>query len=104
MEKSPFRIFGLDTSFGLESDPPSKQDFSPKSTALSRKNVLAVHADPAVAPGPKVRVRLGDFLPLLMAASQDNRMWIDDFSDDLMEVTQDLYEVAIAYGSMRRAA
>ena len=104
MEKSPFRIFGLDTSFGHESDSPSKKDFSPKSTAMNRKNVLAVHADPTVGAGPRVSVRLGDLLPLLMAASQENRMWIDDFNDDLMEVSQDLYEVALAYGSMRRAA
>jgi hypothetical protein len=101
MEKSPFRIFGLDTSFGFESDMSSGNCVIHNGVSVNRQGVQVNSSAPT---GPRVSVRLGDLLPLLMEASKVNRAWIDDFSDDLIEVTQDLYEVALAYESMRRAA
>ena len=52
----------------------------------------------------RVNVRLADLLPLLIDATQKNRAWIKDFFDDEINVSQDLYEVALAYRSMGRAA
>ncbi len=101
MEKSPFRIFGLDTSFGFESDTSSGNSVIQKSGSTNRERAQVNSSLPV---GPRVSVRLGDLLPLLLEASKVNRAWIEDFSDDLIEVTQDLYEVALAYESMRRAA
>jgi hypothetical protein len=42
---------------------------------------------------PDVRVRLGDLLPLVAAAQRLNFVWLKDFLDDEVAVTQDLYEV-----------
>src|SRR5436190_10853826 len=44
-------------------------------------------------PDPDVRVRLGDLLPLVAAAQRMNFVWLKDFLDDEVAVTQDLYEV-----------
>lgn len=44
-----------------------------------------------------VRVNAGEILALLMHASRTNRTWLQDFSEETMEVSQDLYEVLLAY-------
>ena len=45
------------------------------------------------APDPDVRVRLGDLVPLVVAAQRMNFIWLKDFLDDEIAVTNDLYEV-----------
>ncbi len=43
-------------------------------------------------------------LPLLIDAVRSNRQWLNDFSDDTVEISADLYQVLLAYKDMRRAA
>ncbi|HJZ55170.1 MAG TPA: hypothetical protein VKE74_09440 [Gemmataceae bacterium] len=52
-------------------------------------------------PGPEVRVRLGDLLPLVAMAQRMNFIWLKDFLDDEVAVSQDLYEVMQAFRSSR---
>jgi hypothetical protein len=57
----------------------------------------------------RVTVALGELVPLLLHASQSRRAWLSDFSDESLEISQDLYEVLLAYerlvkSSHRRAA
>jgi hypothetical protein len=46
---------------------------------------------------PDVRVRLGDLLPLVAVAQRMNFIWLKDFLDDEVAVSEDLYEVMQAF-------
>ena len=55
------------------------------------------------APGKKcVTLTVGDVLPLLKDAAVDGRTWLEDFSDDELTISTDLYEVLLAYQYYRR--
>jgi hypothetical protein len=49
-----------------------------------------------------VTVPLGDVFPLLAEAARNRRSWLADFADDQITVSQDLYEVIVAYQHYRR--
>lgn len=53
---------------------------------------------------PQVRVALGDILPALLDAARTNRTWIADFADEEVAVSQDLYELIMAYQYFCRPA
>jgi len=42
---------------------------------------------------PTVRVRLGDLLPLIAVAQRMNFIWLRDFLDDEVVISQDLHDV-----------
>lgn len=42
---------------------------------------------------PTVRIRLADLLPILALAKKNNYLWLQDFLDDEVTVTPDLYDV-----------
>lgn len=48
---------------------------------------------PEPLPEPDVRIRFGDLLPLVVAAQRMNYIWLRDFLDDEVAVSEDLYEV-----------
>ena len=52
---------------------------------------------------PNVRISLRDLLPLLTVAQRRNHLWLNDFLDDEVSVTADLYEVLRAFRSCRPA-
>ena len=55
-------------------------------------------AEPVAArPDPEVCVRLGDLLPLAAIAQRMNFIWLNDFLDDEVMVSHDLYEVLQAF-------
>ena len=47
-------------------------------------------------------VPLGEVLPLLADAFQSRRMWLEDFDDDDITISSDLYEVLLAFEHYRR--
>jgi hypothetical protein len=53
---------------------------------------------------PTVRVRLGDLLPLVALANRHNYLWLQDFLDDEVRITADLYDVLQAFQSYRPSA
>jgi hypothetical protein len=55
-------------------------------------------------PEPSIGVRLGDLLPLVALAQRNNYLWLQDFLDDEVRVTSDLYEVLRAFRSYRPSA
>lgn len=59
---------------------------------------------PALIERPRVAVSMRQVLPLLVDAVRNNRNWLNDFSDESLEVSADFYEVLLAYREMRRAA
>lgn len=52
--------------------------------------------------GDTVTVPLGEALPLLADAILNNRTWLDDFEDDAITLSADLYEVLSAYRFLNR--
>jgi hypothetical protein len=63
-------------------------------------------ADEANAAGPpaSVRVRLADLLPLVALAYRRNYLWLQDFLDDEVVITDDLHEVLRAFRCTRPSA
>jgi hypothetical protein len=51
-----------------------------------------------------VPVRLGDLLPVLRQALRSNYVWLRDFQDDEVRVTQDFYDVIRAFQNLRPSA
>jgi hypothetical protein len=64
--------------------------------------VFATTAAPLAAQEPTVRVSLADLLPLVALAHRNNYLWLQDFLDDEVAVTPDLYEVLRAFRCSRR--
>jgi hypothetical protein len=58
----------------------------------------------AEAQAPTVRVSLRDLLPLIALAQRRNYLWLNDFLDDEVKVTPDLYEVLRAFRTCRPSA
>ena len=49
-----------------------------------------------------VTLPIGEVFPLLADAIHSNRTWLQDFEDDEMTISNDLYEVLLAYQHYRR--
>ncbi len=73
---------------------------------------MAAHLRVFSAPGlddgegqaPSVHVSLGDLLPLVALAHRNNYLWLQDFLDDEVCITPDLYEVLRAFRCYRPSA
>lgn len=44
-----------------------------------------------------VRVSAGETLGLLLHAARTNRTWLQDFADETIEISRDMYEVLLIY-------
>ena len=53
---------------------------------------------------PSVRVCLGELLPLIALAKRRSYLWLQDFLDDEVCITPDLYEVLRAFCTYRPSA
>lgn len=53
---------------------------------------------------PSVPIRLSDLYPLLAQAYRDNYVWLRDFEDDQVLVSNDLFEVVRAFADCRPSA
>jgi hypothetical protein len=53
---------------------------------------------------PSVRISLRELLPLIAVAQRRNHLWLQDFLDDEVSVTADLYEVLRAFRAYRPSA
>jgi hypothetical protein len=54
------------------------------------------------APAGTVTVALADVFPLLAEAAGNRRAWLSDFADDQITISEDLYEIIVAYQHYRR--
>lgn len=59
-------------------------------------------ASPSATGGRQITVNVGEVLPLLADAVASQRTWLQDFEDDEITVSADLYEVLLAYQYFRR--
>ena len=103
MNQPTFRILGLETTFSEASE--TRTSSAPRAhTARGASPILGIDYDRDGLAERRVTVRLGDLLPMLLDAAHTRKAWLRGFEDDLLDVPQDLYEVVLAYGSMKRAA
>jgi hypothetical protein len=65
---------------------------------------LSKDEDECAAQEPTLHVRLGDLLPLVALAARQNYLWLQDFLDDEVAITTDLYEVLRAFRCSRPSA
>jgi hypothetical protein len=59
-------------------------------------------ASPPEAPAATVTVALSEVFPLLAEAAGNRRSWLSDFADDPITISEDLYEISVAYQHYRR--
>jgi len=57
-----------------------------------------------IAPEASVRIRLGELLPLIAMVQRQHFVWLRDFLDDEVRITNDLYEVMRAFRAYRPSA
>jgi hypothetical protein len=62
----------------------------------------SVDSTPANQQRPSVGVSLRDLLPLIATAKRNHYLWLQDFLDDEVRITPDLYEVLRAFSYYRR--
>ncbi len=53
---------------------------------------------------PVIPIKLSDLYPLLAQAYRDNYVWLRDFEEDELLVSNDLYEVVRAFANCRPSA
>lgn len=53
---------------------------------------------------PSISIKLSDLYPLLAQAYRDDYVWLRDFEDDELLVSNDLYEVVRAFSNCRPSA
>ena len=58
---------------------------------------------PAPAPLPPVHIRLRDLIPLVAMAQKNHFIWLKDFLDDEVSISDDLHDVLMAFRSTRPA-
>ena len=61
-------------------------------------------SDKDIIQAPTVRIRLSDLLPLIAAAQRENFVGVQDFMEDEVAVTADLYEVLRSFRTFRPAS
>jgi hypothetical protein len=60
--------------------------------------------DPGAHPTETVKVVLADLLPLVALAHRKNYLWLQDFLDDEVRISADLFEVLEAFRYHRPSA
>jgi hypothetical protein len=60
--------------------------------------------DATACPAETVKVSLAELLPLVALAHRKNYLWLQDFLDDEVRISADLYEVLQAFRSHRPSA
>ena len=56
------------------------------------------------APVPAVRIRLRDLIPLVAMAQKNHFIWLKDFLDDEVGISDDLHDVLMAFRGTRHPA
>ncbi|MDA8743834.1 hypothetical protein N9N28_04285 [Rubripirellula amarantea] len=71
---------------------------------LDRRRQRELDQVTGMAEPKRVSVPLSKMVPLLMEAAESNRAWLHDFANDTIEIDSDLFDVLMAYHSMRGTA
>ena len=87
--------------------PPKHTVSAPPGKAFSMRHRLRLFPGEEAAPvqSPStVQVTLGEILSPIVEAARSNHTFLDDFANDDVQISSDLYEVLMAYGQLRKTA
>ena len=115
MDRSHLKPFNPHGSQGPDADRASAENVCTQRVSAERVGTERVSTEEAcgekatvqfarVIGEARVAVSVGDLLPLLAEAWQSKRAWLHDFSSDRVIVSQDLYEVLLAYKRYKHAS
>ena len=99
MNKPVFRVIGLDYATCDDAcfDDETSTEQGGASPSVSQLSMF-LPSEPET-----VTIRLCDMLPSLSSASA-RLAWVNDFADDPVVITKDLYEVLLTYQRAKNAA
>jgi hypothetical protein len=88
----------------IEMSKPSLRVFQP--VVSSDRQTRELDRLSGTAEPRTMSIALGQIVPLLIDAAQNDRAWLNDFADDTVRIDADLYDVLLAYQGLqsRRAA
>ena len=102
MSKPILRIFRPETESNR--DQASDIDSAPVSELEQMWREQELDQLSGIADSKTVQIPLSKVVPLLLDASDNQRAWLDDFSDDLISMNSDLYEILLAYQQIKDRA
>ena len=100
MNKPVFRVVGLDHS---TCDSEYRGTETTTKSSSRDAHVAKFSIVPQSIP-TTVTVRLRDMLPTLQRSASAGLAWVNDFADDPVVITKDLYEVLLTYERLKKAA
>ena len=103
MDHSHLRLFNPNGSQSPESTTKSTERSSERTSERTSERSAAVTYSRVVGEA-RVAVSVGDLMPILAEAWESRRAWLGDFSNDRVIVSQDLYEIMLAYKRLNKVA
>lgn len=90
--------------FAPSNDPIGSDSFtiSRPTTELGQISGVAARPTTKSVSGDRATVRLADLLDAFKACMANELVWIEDFSEDQIEISQDLHEVLEVFAQIRR--
>lgn len=94
MDHSHLRLF----------NPKGSEPAQPQTKPITPSTERSTVTYSRVVGEARVAVSVGDLMPILAEAWESRRAWLGDFSNDRVIVSQDLYEIMLAYKRLTKAA
>lgn len=100
MNKPVFRVVGLDQATCDDEYCGTETSTQPNSPDVFGTELsIWPESEPAT-----VTVRLGDILPALQSSAASRLAWVQDFAEDPVVITKDLYDVLLRFQRLKNAA
>ncbi len=100
MNKPVFRVVGLD-----HATCDNEYDGAETSTQPTKVDLFEAKLSIYSPTEPEtVTIRLSDMLAAMPSTTPNRLAWVQDFGDDPVVITKDLYEVLLTYKRMKNAA
>ena len=100
MNKPVFRVVGLDQA-------TCDDEYCGNETTTKSSSAQVLSAELSIYPPSlpaTVTVRLRDIFPALQRSAATRLAWVNDFADDPIVITKDLYDVLVTYQRFKNAA
>ena len=100
MNKPVFRVVGLDQA-------TCDDEYCCNETTTKPSSMQVLGAELSIYPPSlpaTVTVRLRDMFPALQRSTTARLAWVNDFADDPIVITKDLYDVLLTYQRYKNAA
>lgn len=103
MTNPNLRILGFEMSV-CEDHVEQWTETQPRDASRPDSSVASCSSHDGVGQPRMVTVRVKDVIDALVGRSANRPVWLNDFHDDPISITEDMFEVLVAYRTLRRAA